>query len=151
MSLYIRTLNESDEQYVEYIDSLADFSVAQSLDCEGYAWGIFENNRLIGYCTIGGADDFYHFEVYPGWNPNCLLLSDVFILPEYRRKGLASKLVSEAINMHEESKDNHIFLELLDSDLENLYSKLGFKTFISDSAGAVAMVKKTNENSPSLV
>ena len=40
------------------LDFISCFSVAEWLDDNtDYAWGIFKNDELIGYCTIGIADD----------------------------------------------------------------------------------------------
>lgn len=40
------------------LDFISCFSVAEWLDDNtDYVWGIFKNDELIGYCTIGIADD----------------------------------------------------------------------------------------------
>lgn len=44
------------------LDFISCFSVAEWLDDNtDYAWGIFKNDELIGYCTIGIADDKFPY------------------------------------------------------------------------------------------
>ena len=60
--LTIRPLTYQDNQEIQSLDDMSGNDVAQWFQeeddyCEDYAYGLFLNNRLIGYCTIGGADD----------------------------------------------------------------------------------------------
>lgn len=125
MSIKIRSLTEDDVKEVSFLDDLSDNGVASMVDCEDYAWGIFVDKELIGYCTIGGAD-VGDYEKEDEWTYDSLLLSDVFICPEYRGNGYAKLLINEALK--QANPDNEpVFLKVLDDRLASLYESLGFK------------------------
>lgn len=107
---------------------------------EGYGFGMFDGDKLIGYCSIGGADDFDYVAKHPLYNYNSLLLSDVYILPEYRKGQNGIRLVEEAIKLKREYEPEakSIYLSLLNDDLSNFYSKLGFEWV--DDTQSYAMV-----------
>lgn len=133
-----RSLTELDKDKVFKLDDASNQNISDSLDSENYVWSIFKNDALIGCCSLGYADFCgTEIESYPGWNSDCLLLSDVFVLPEYRHQGIASKMITDVINQHPESKNNLVFLTVLFPNLKCLYKKLGFKN-IDD----YTMVKK---------
>ena len=95
-----------------------------------YAFGIFDGKNLIGYCTIGYADGCPDcVEKYPQYDSASLLLSDVFVVPECRGKGIATKLVDEAIQLKAKAEPDakSIFLTVLDPKLGNFYALLGFE------------------------
>ena len=121
----IRSLTEDDVKEVSFLDDLSDNGVASMVDCEDYAWGIFVNNVLVGYCTIGGAD-VGDYEEEAEWAYDSLLLSDVFIHPEHRGKGFAKLLVNEALKQANPDNES-VFLKVLDDRLAYLYESLGFK------------------------
>ena len=80
----IRPLLVRDLEQVQFLDSLSGNYVQQWIekDDEGtdldnaYAWGYFKWDRLIGYCTIGGADDLAVAEQCKEYSNDSLLLSD---------------------------------------------------------------------------
>ena len=138
----VRRLTLGDLREVKDIDSAEDneFELAHIIedDCveeedeSDYVFGAFIDDRLIGYCTIGGADildDEPAITEDPKYRPDSdLLLSDVYILPEYRHNGYGSRMVEEAIKIKQELEPdaNNIYLTLLDSDLGRFYGKIGF-------------------------
>lgn len=62
----LRALTEADPEQVEMLDELSGNGVADMFDCEEYAWGVFVGNELVGYCTLGGADDYeMGYDEYP--------------------------------------------------------------------------------------
>lgn len=133
MNLTTRILKESDIQAVKQLDILSDRNVSNWLDSEEYAWGIFNEDTLIGYCTIGYADDVSDIiQNYPGWNDDCLLLSDVFVSNQFRNKGIATKMINDALNKHSEVKNNIVFLEAITMGLQYLYRKIGFNPIKKD-------------------
>lgn len=122
----LRALTEEDLIQVEVLDEMSYNNVAESLDADEYAWGLFLGEELIGYCTLGGADDpQMGYEVFPEWTSESLCLSDVFIKPSYRGEGLAQKLVNEVLETANPEKQS-VFLTLLDNNLSALYEKAGF-------------------------
>lgn len=57
-AISVKLLTVKDSRVVRSLDFISCFSVEEWLDDNtDYAWGIFKNDELIGYCTIGIADD----------------------------------------------------------------------------------------------
>ena len=98
----VNLLSIKDLQSVRSMDASSGFQVEQWLeDNSEYAWGIFKNgtDELIGYCTIGYADDVGDtIERHPEHTNDSLLLSDVYIDPQFRNKGYGVKLITEVIH-----------------------------------------------------
>ena len=141
--LVVKALSEDAYADVEMLDICSGNSVANMLDCVGYAWGLFEGDTLVGYCTIGGADELVNEEgfSYPGASVDSLLLSDVFVDAEYRGRGYAEFLVDEAVRQATEEANELVFLTVLDDGLARLYEKCGFEV-INEKVGL--MVRDTN-------
>lgn len=115
----IRSIDDS-QPFFEISDFIQDIlEEAESKDyIQDYAYGIFKDNKLIGYCTIGGADEIECAEY------NDELLSDVYILDKYQGNGYGTELVKYALNNHPTS---NIYADILDENLIIFYSILGFK------------------------
>ena len=135
----IRNLAEEDRDQVERLDELSGFCLEQWLDDEGYGYGIFVGKELIGYCSIGYADDICAtIEKYPEKTPDSLLLSDVYVIPTYRNKGYGTQLIAEAISLRHQY-DGHeeiVFCEPIHEGLIKFYGNLGFTEI-----GEMCMVK----------
>lgn len=126
--IYIRSLTEEDRNAVDDLDELSGNYVAQWLEGNtDYAWGLFADSKLIGYCSIGEAEDVSAvISSYPGYTCDSLILSDVFVLPEYRKQGLGLYMVEQVIK--ERNKENNlIFLKPFCDSLGYFYDKLGFR------------------------
>lgn len=135
----VHTIMPESFKQVKMLDRYSDNYVYIMLDgmdeeeCESmaYAYGIFNNNTLVGYCTLGSGigvlDDIKKAS-------ETVVLSDVYILDGYRNCGLGSKLVKEAIK--QKLKNNptikNVFLTILDIDLKDFYENLGFKSLPDD-------------------
>lgn len=85
-------------------------------------WGIWLNNKIIGYCTLGYADGV----IYSA-NSDDLLLSDVYILSKYRRKGYGLYFLHRVFR----NINVPVYAEIMEDNLFYFYSKLGFQK-ISD-------------------
>lgn len=124
----VRELTESDFSDVEKLDDESGFSLKDMLDCACYAWGIFENDILIGYCSLGGADvldedDDDSICSDPDYDVCAsLLLSDVYVLPEYRHQNFATQMIQNVIS----KTDQTVYCCPLCLELESFYEKLGF-------------------------
>ncbi len=114
----IRFLTEADEEEVNRVEQNSMYKISETLDSEEYALGIFLKDRLIGYCTQGSADAI-------GEDYDDILLSDVFVDEEYRRKGYGTQLVKCAIKLAIE-KNCTMFAQVLDGELDSFYKRLGF-------------------------
>ncbi|MDY6367213.1 MAG: ribosomal protein S18-alanine N-acetyltransferase [Clostridia bacterium] len=97
---------------------------------------IAEDNAAMGFVTYTQTVDFAE-------------IADLFVFPDYRRKGIAVKLLGEVINAVKNAGKEKIFLEVRKGNLaaKNLYSKLGFtelyerKKYYGDE-DATVMVKE---------
>ena len=98
-------------------------------DYNDYSWGIYVDDKLAGYCTIGYADDVWEaIKNHPIYNNNTYLLSDVYMKPEYRHHGYGLTLITETIKGRF-AKENvqPVFLETFDEKLSCFYEKAGFE------------------------
>lgn len=134
----VKPLNIKDIDEIRKMDNMSGFAVAQWSDYmdddNDYSFGIYDNDILMGYCTIGYADDVYYvIEQHPLYNSDDYLLSDVYMKPEYRHKGFGLQLITETIKQRFalESKQP-VFLEVMYDELKNFYNKAGF-TVINDT------------------
>lgn len=129
----VRPLTPEDEESVKIMDYDSGFSVADMLDAENYAYGIFdEDGFLDGYCTLGDVDGCMPEFVTKDklYDPeDSLLLSDVYVDPHLRKHGYATKLIREAIKQKFASKQMKpsVYLTIINDDVEKLYEKIGFK------------------------
>ena len=130
---------------VKTMDQMSGFCMEQWLDDNvDFAWGLFHNDKLIGYCSIGIADDadplVEEHEAYK--EDSSLLLSDVFILPEYRNHGYGSQMIKESIETRWKmgGEKNTVYLHAMgvtgdlsyDEKLKSFYEKIGFSELCSD-------------------
>lgn len=147
--LVVRPLCYDDLEAVEEMDELSGNGVTQWVrDLIGgafndYSWGIFLKGELIGYCTIGYADDMDCLEDYPGYTCDSLLLSDVYVKCEYRGNGYALKMIKEVIDCRTEKEKELVFLTLLYDDLSRLYSKIDFQ-WAFDTKEYIMVLDKRN-------
>jgi GNAT superfamily N-acetyltransferase len=75
--------------------------------------GVYDGDTLIGFCRVASDDFTYAF------------LFDVYVLPEYRGRGLGLELVREAV---ENGPHSHLRWMLHTLDMHRLYAKFGFAT-----------------------
>lgn len=131
----VRRLTKQDYKEVAVLDGKYKSTVRDALDEENYkklkmlAYGVLSNNKLIGYCIVRGDTDRFPPEIkeHKDFNETSFMLTDVYVLPEYRGQGAATKLITEAIKLHPDVKNNHVFLIVHDKKLYEFYKKSGFK------------------------
>ena len=123
----VRLLKEGDADEVRKLDCMNEYGFSVSEWCdESIGFGAFKQNQLIGYCTLGNADVCDgRIRSYPGFINDALLLSDLYIRPEFRGFYYGSDLVEEAIKL-QNSANEHVFLEILDESIISFYEKCGF-------------------------
>lgn len=123
----VRLLKESDADEVRKLDDMNEYGFSASEWCdESIGFGAFKQNRLIGYCTLGNADVCDgRIQSYPGFTNDALLLSNLYIRPEFRGLYYGSDLVEEAIKL-QNTANEHVFLEIMDESLISFYEKHGF-------------------------
>lgn len=130
-----RPLAKTDLDAVRELDKISDWTLAPCVDdiddYNDYSWGIFIDDTLIGYCTIGYADDVPpSIENHPAYksHDDSYMLGDVFIEPSHRHKGYGQKLIKDTIagRFKLEAK-LPVFLEVMQDNLKYFYGKLGFE------------------------
>ena len=139
---YCRMLTQCDFEQVSQLDELSDFVVSEYLDCDNYAYGIFFGNSLIGYVTIGGADCLGRCEVTKdcAYSNNAFLLSDMFILEQYRRLGCGTSLIQFALKENWKTNGCYpVYLQPYSSEdgCVGFYKSLGFDPIYSDEVEGV--------------
>lgn len=125
MSEQIRIRNLTIKDYDDLLilqnhpDNICPFqdNIKDYLENPDYFYGIFINDKLIGCCSIGGADG-----AIENANYNDRLLSDVFILPEYRNKKYGQVFISLVC-----AKDNTKVFAVPFPGTEKFYEKAGFE------------------------
>lgn len=130
----VRGLMLKNAEAVKQLDEDGGWNVAQWVEeleedeVSEYAYGIFDNDLLVGYCTIGGADDVGDtIEKDADYrNGYSLYLSDVYVTPSYRHKGVATKLLEGALELRVAYYEN-VYCEPAHPNLFALYSKVGFE------------------------
>jgi GNAT superfamily N-acetyltransferase len=75
--------------------------------------GLYDDDRQIGFCRVASDDTTY------AW------LFDVYVLPEYRGRGLGVELVREAV---ENGPHAGLRWILHTKDMHRLYARFGFTT-----------------------
>ena len=78
-----------------------------------------ENDRTLGSTSIIPDDEV------TGWEGNEWWLANVFVLPEYRGRGIGSSLIKHAIEIARESGTRDLLL--VTDTVENWYLKQGWK------------------------
>ena len=127
-----KPLGKSDAATISELDKLSGFHVLEWVeDFSGWndeSWGLYLGGKLIGYCTIGYADNECPVITdHELWTPDSYQLSDVFILPAYRHRGYGSKMVKEAIKGRYVSEGKRpVFLQVLNAKLQAFYRMIGF-------------------------
>lgn len=102
-----------------------------------HAFGVREDKKLIGFIGVSLGLDFADIE-------------SVYTDKEYRRKGIAEKLILTALDFIEQNGINKTLLEVKESNLGaiKLYEKVGFtkisvrKKYYADQSNAVIMARE---------
>ena len=127
-------LQKQDLKLVTLLDKESGFNVSwhvEDLDDDvsnDYSWGLYLDGFLIGYCTIGYADDVPGaIENHPAYVDDCYLLSDVYVCPEYRNRGYGLRMITEVIKGRWEMEEKApVFLVCFDDKVQSFYQKAGF-------------------------
>ena len=90
-------------------------NIAKSQNNNDYV--VIKDNKIIGYCNMNYND----FKICDFNNINLLWLSDIYVWPEYRSKGIAT----EIINKIKTEINEDIYLSCKD-DMIKYYEKRGF-------------------------
>lgn len=144
----VRGLTEKDIITTKQLDSMSGFGLAPWVadtgpDDDSFGWGLFVNDLLIGYCTIGYADDMCEkITSHPLYTGNSLLVSDVFIRPAYRHFGLGRRMIKSAIEKRWEldGSKEPVFLVCAHEKVKPVYRKAGFEMISSEPFESVMVL-----------
>lgn len=99
---------------------------------DGYYLVYSENNVMKGWLGLASTFNFYDGE-------RVGMISEVYVIPEYRRKGIARQLCIEGIKNLKEQGHHKIHLNVFAGNgAKQLYQKLGFQEV------SILMVKNIN-------
>lgn len=144
----VRFLNEQDITVIQEMYYNTDmkfhinFEPNEIADNEYYI-GVFKGKTLVGVCTIGGTDGT-EFD----FDKKSCMLSDVYVVPDFRCNGYGSLLVDEAIKLAEKNygADANVYISLLESNLAEWYKPLGFEVYDIDDVGVNSMNRPINRS-----
>ena len=99
---------------------------------DGYYLVYSENNVMKGWLGLASTFNFYDGE-------RVGMISEVYVIPEYRRKGIARQLCIEGIKNLKERGHHKVHLNVFAGNgAKQLYQKLGFQEV------SILMVKNIN-------
>jgi len=126
--LNVRNLNKFDYSVVLEMDLNSDFNVSEFIEGpeESLSYGIFLDEILIGYATLGYANCCSEIIAdHPAHSNNSIILSNVFIDKAHRKNGYSLILISEALKQGNPNKES-VYLSVLYPGLIHFYKKFGF-------------------------
>ena len=138
---YIKELDSSDIYDIKKLDNITGYFISEEVEADSvspsnyHAYGIYtsidskdDNDPetevqaiLIGYCSIDNADSASSCWA---WNDGDIILSEFFILEEYRKSGYGTELIEYIL--HEVPQDVSIFLNVDPVYKSNWCEKFGF-------------------------
>ena len=117
MSVKVDILRNASD--IKHLDRYSYRSVYDNFGADSECvYGLWLNNKIIGYCTLGYADGVLY-----NVGADDLLLSDVYILSKYRKKGYGLYFLQRVLK----NINVPVYAEILEDGLLYFYSKLGFK------------------------
>lgn len=133
MHIQQATLHELDS-LTELFDLYRGFYKQQS-DLEGAKKYLKErliNEESIVFIAFDGENPVGFAQLYPSFSSLSMkrswVLNDLYVKETARKKGIAEKLIKQAINLAEETGAKGVLLETGEDNLpaRNLYEKIGF-------------------------
>lgn len=139
--LEIRSLFSCDADQVRAMDDMSGFCLEQWLDDDEYGWGVLYQNKLIGYCSVGGADDVGKDITDDSDYNSCdsLLLSDVYVDPDYRRQGIGTYMLSHVLDKVQPEYAT-VYCCPSRYELESFYKGVGF--VLTDTSDSLCITMK---------
>lgn len=118
----IKKAGLEDLKEIKYLSKKYNFEIKRKwkeliTDKDKSLFILLENKKIIGFSGIMKFD----------WN-NTAQIANVFVLPNYRKKGLASKLINYVIKKAEKMKVRCLFAEAPSLNrIKTIYEKIGFR------------------------
>lgn len=125
----LKDVIQMDEESGNYVAQWVKDLEYEDASSNDYSWGIYVNNILAGYCTIGYADDVCSvIKNHSLHGDESYLLSDVYVKPDQRHQGYGLKLIIETMKGRFAKEETlPVFLQAFSDDLKCFYSKAGFE------------------------
>ncbi|WP_068676557.1 GNAT family N-acetyltransferase [Oceanobacillus sp. Castelsardo] len=88
---------------------------------DGYYLIYIENNVIMGWIAVASTIDYYSDDTVG-------IIPELYVLPAYRKQGLAKILCKEALNLLKEEGHTRVQLNVFSGNhIKHLYQKLGFQ------------------------
>ncbi|RST61660.1 GNAT family N-acetyltransferase [Siminovitchia terrae] len=117
----LQVLKEATMGHVKPKKEKASEMVSPFLDGGGFYLVYIENNEVQGWIGVGETVD-YHTDEIVG------VIPEIYVLPQYRKRGIAEKLCNEAFKHLEEEGFKRVQLNVFEGNqAKHLYQKLGFQ------------------------
>jgi ribosomal protein S18 acetylase RimI-like enzyme len=114
-------LKEATMGYVEVRREIAFQMVSPFLSDGGYYLVYIENHVIQGWIGVGRTIDFHSEEIIG-------IIPEIYVLPEYRKQGVAEKLCEEALRHLKEKGYKKVQLNVFSGNhAKHLYQNLGFQ------------------------
>ena len=114
-------LKEATMGYIEARREIAIQMVSPFLSDGGHYLVYIENNVIQGWIGVGKTIDYYSEEMIGN-------IPEVYVLPQYRKQGVAEKLCEEALRQLKEKGYKKVQLNVFSGNhAKHLYQNLGFQ------------------------
>ncbi|RWR06514.1 GNAT family N-acetyltransferase [Siminovitchia fortis] len=121
----LEVLKEATMGHVKPDKEKASEMVSPFLDAGGFYLVHVENNEVQGWIGVGRTMD-YHTDEMIG------VLPEVYVYPQYRKRGIAEKLCNEAFRHLQEEGVNRVQLYVFEGNIsKHLCQKLGFQEIVT--------------------
>ncbi len=114
---------EPDDDNDFYFGWSTDTILKDAIDYYQTYWvGAFDGDKIIGICSIREDEEKQSKD-----GDKALVLSDTYVLPDRRRKGVGTALVKETLALAEtDHPAKEVHITLLDDDLVAFYERFNF-------------------------
>ena len=109
-------------------------------DDSNYYIGAIIDNDLVGVISIGGADG-----VIEGAESRDALISDLYVIPQMREKGIGAALVNAALDEASKEFSGKAYADILDDSLVDYYARFGFEYDETDDILSVSLNTQEKE------
>ena len=109
-------------------------------DDSNYYIGAIIDNDLVGVISIGGADG-----VIEGAESRDALISDLYVIPQLREKGIGAALVNAALDEASKEFSGKAYADILDDSLADYYARFGFEYDETDDILSVSLNTQEKE------
>ena len=117
----LEVLKEATMGYIQARREIANQMVSPFLYDGGHYLVYIENNAIQGWIGVGKTIDYYSEEVIGN-------IPEVYVLPQYRKQGVAKKLCEEALRQLKEKGFKKVQLNVFSGNhAKHLYQNLGFQ------------------------